>query len=419
LVGGVLAFDNPTTQGQEPKWSPHPYQAPTAEAKERTNLDKPRQDEADVGPAPVQRWRKTEMTVRPSRSLRPTTVVAPAIVLTNPSKADTAPSLEPSTRRNPVIAAKWTPEAEEKPEINLPAEPIRLKTPPIDKQRLIHQESEVPRTFEPPTIPNPFPSSSSENPSSSDRNGSEVRRQDNEDLPPELPSIRSSSNNCDTARDLLRGLDIRNIRVDSSPRFAEGYPSRDRANTKTKEGFRETAELRSWYSISGQEMARGKLFDLVFDSVVIEKEDGSKTTILLRKLSDPDQVYVAEKWGIPVTCSLGDREVAERMFADSVLTWKASGLCHKPLYFEDVQLERYGHEWGPVVQPALSTVRFFGDLAVLPYKMGIHPPNECQYALGYYRPGECAPWTRGPVPISLRGALSQAAFVTGSAWALP
>jgi hypothetical protein len=214
-------------------------------------------------------------------------------------------------------------------------------------------------------------------------------------------------------------LDIRSIRVDSSPNFVEGYPTKDRAVTNTKDKFVTESPVRTWYSITGEEIAKGKLVDLVYGTVVLEQEDGTRTTYLYRRLSDPDQVFVAEAWGIPVTCSLGNQEVAERMFADSVLTWKASGVCHKPLYFEDVQLERYGHEWGPVVQPALSTVRFFGDLAVLPYKMGIHPPHECQYPLGYYRPGDCAPWTHGPVPISLRGALSQAAFVTGTAWILP
>jgi len=45
--------------------------------------------------------------------------------------------------------------------------------------------------------------------------------------------------------------------------------------------------------------------------------------------------------------------------------------------------------------------------------------NECQYALGHYRPGNCAPWTVGPVPISLRGALLQAKVVTGAVLILP
>ena len=66
-------------------------------------------------------------------------------------------------------------------------------------------------------------------------------------------------------------------------------------------------------------------------------------------------------------------------------------LCHKPLYFEDVQLERYGHMAGPWVQPFVSCADFFLRIPILPYEMGLEPPNECIYALGYYRPGSCAP----------------------------
>jgi hypothetical protein len=101
------------------------------------------------------------------------------------------------------------------------------------------------------------------------------------------------------------------------------------------------------------------------------------------------------------------------------MTWKASDLCHKPMYFEEVNLERYGHTAGPVLQPVVSSAHFFANIAVLPYKMGVHTPRECQYALGYYRPGDCAPWIVPPVPISLRGGLSQAAVMTGMFWLIP
>jgi len=93
--------------------------------------------------------------------------------------------------------------------------------------------------------------------------------------------------------------------------------------------------------------------------------------------------------------------------------WKATGLCHKPLYFEDVQLERYGHSWNPVLQPFMSAGHFFASVALLPYHMGINPPGECIYTLGYYRPGSCAPYMIEPFPISLRGAVFEAAAVTG------
>jgi hypothetical protein len=107
-----------------------------------------------------------------------------------------------------------------------------------------------------------------------------------------------------------------------------------------------------------------------------------------------------------------------RHWPGMVYTWKASGLCHKPLYFEDVPLERYGHTWG-YLQPVMSGVHFFGTLPVLPYKMGVEMPWECIYALGYYEPGSCAPYMIYPVPLNLRGALLEAGAWTGGIYLIP
>ncbi len=108
-----------------------------------------------------------------------------------------------------------------------------------------------------------------------------------------------------------------------------------------------------------------------------------------------------------------------RHFAETTFMWKASALCHKPLYFEDVQLERYGHSWGPGVQPVVSSAMFFATVPILPYKMGMDLPWECVYPLGYYRPGDCAPYMIPPVPVSVRGAAAEAAAVTGGILLIP
>ncbi len=239
------------------------------------------------------------------------------------------------------------------------------------------------------------------------------------DPAPRPPRRDGNSGDCDAVRLLAKDLDITKLRIDSSPDFVKGIPNRNRTFPNTKDSFTAKAPIRSWLSYDGVVVAEGKLVDLRLGSVILEKADGNRTSYLLHKLSDADQAYVSENWGLPVTCSIDDRSFPRRDFADTTVTWKASGACHKPLYFEDVQLERYGHEWGPFAQPVISTAHFFGDVIVLPYKMGIHPLNECQYSLGYYRPGSCAPWTVGPVPISLRGALLQAKVITGAALVLP
>jgi hypothetical protein len=120
----------------------------------------------------------------------------------------------------------------------------------------------------------------------------------------------------------------------------------------------------------------------------------------------------------PCECRLEGETFEPRRFATTMMTWKAAGYCHKPLYFEDWNLERYGHSHG-ALDPVLSAAHFFVTLPVLPYKMGVELPWECVYPLGYYRPGSCAPWTVPAVPISCRGFAVEAATVTGLVFLLP
>ena len=122
----------------------------------------------------------------------------------------------------------------------------------------------------------------------------------------------------------------------------------------------------------------------------------------------------------PFECAIDDgQQFSGRCWEQTTYMWKASAMCHKPLYFEDEQLERYGHSFSPCFQPFVSGAHFFLTLPVLPYCMGVEPPCECIYALGYYRPGSCAPYMCNPIPLSPRGALLQAGAVTGAAAVLP
>jgi hypothetical protein len=121
----------------------------------------------------------------------------------------------------------------------------------------------------------------------------------------------------------------------------------------------------------------------------------------------------------PCECRLEGQTYEPRRFATTTFTWKAAGHCHKPLYFEDWQLERYGHSHGGLADPFFSAAHFFVTLPVLPYKMGVELPWECVYPLGYYRPGSCAPWMVPAVPISLRGFAVEAATITGIVFLVP
>jgi hypothetical protein len=120
----------------------------------------------------------------------------------------------------------------------------------------------------------------------------------------------------------------------------------------------------------------------------------------------------------PCECTLGNDQFIWRHWSATTHTFKAAGTCHKPLYFEDVQLERYGHTWNPALQGILSGAHFFANLALLPYHMGINPPNECIYTLGYYRPGLCAPYVIEPFPLSVKGAAFQIGGIASGLWIL-
>ena len=121
----------------------------------------------------------------------------------------------------------------------------------------------------------------------------------------------------------------------------------------------------------------------------------------------------------PCECLLEGESFQPRRFASTTMTWKAAGYCHKPLYFEDWELERYGHSRGMFLDPFIAGAHFFVTLPILPYKAGMQAPWECVYPLGYYRPGSCAPWTVPAVPYSARGFAVQGATVTGLVFLLP
>ncbi len=171
--------------------------------------------------------------------------------------------------------------------------------------------------------------------------------------------------------------------------------------------------VRTWRDMHGNELIQGSISDLRRGYVIINSTQGGEVRLPYARLGDADWLAVSEYWKLPIECGLGPGTPIERCWAPQTATWYASSLCHKPLYFENVQLERYGHSHGPFLQPVASTVHFFGRLFFLPYNTAIHPPNECQYALGFYRPGNCAPWLRDPFPISLAGAVRQGTFYSG------
>lgn len=234
----------------------------------------------------------------------------------------------------------------------------------------------------------------------------------------EGPSRRASGMSCDEFRSRIASQTIDQVSLDISPPYRPDVIDEDEY-MKLKERFDERQESRTWRSIDGRPMGTGRLVDLAYEKAVIVTEFGAREELSINRLSEADLGFISENWGLPTECLLEQVAFTPRRWKPTTVVWAASNLCHKPLYFEEVNLERYGHTAGPVLQPIVSSAHFFANIAVLPYKMGVHSPHECQYALGYYRPGNCAPWIIPPVPLSLKGAWYQAAAVTGTALLVP
>ncbi len=99
---------------------------------------------------------------------------------------------------------------------------------------------------------------------------------------------------------------------------------------------------------------------------------------------------------------------------ETTMMWEAPASSHRPLYFEDINLERHGYKV-PVFQPALSAAHFFGHLPLLPYMMVSDKHRDPQYTLGHYRPGDYAPYSlyvrRFRIDASAAELATAAAFI--------
>lgn len=104
--------------------------------------------------------------------------------------------------------------------------------------------------------------------------------------------------------------------------------------------------------------------------------------------------------------------------ADVFCSYTPWTICYRPLYFEDIKLERYGCNVG-CLQPGLSGVRFFSSIAAMPYKMTVRPPRSCQCSNGFSRCGDCPLPGYGKREFRLDASLVEAAAVAGVVYILP
>jgi hypothetical protein len=110
--------------------------------------------------------------------------------------------------------------------------------------------------------------------------------------------------------------------------------------------------------------------------------------------------------------------------------WDATCLCYQPLYFEEVNAERYGYICNDYcncccspqdcLQSACSAAHFFGTVPALPYCLLAQCPTECVYTLGHYRPATCGvPWRWNYPPCKPGAGAGAAGIYTGLIFAIP
>ena len=87
-------------------------------------------------------------------------------------------------------------------------------------------------------------------------------------------------------------------------------------------------------------------------------------------------------------------DLSGRGWAEFTYAWQAPDLPYHPLYFEEPNLERYGHSAGCILQPVFSGAHFLAAVPALPIRMAFDRPWERVYPLGHARPGSWAPWER-------------------------
>ncbi|MEN0110683.1 MAG: hypothetical protein AAF805_08155 [Planctomycetota bacterium] len=115
---------------------------------------------------------------------------------------------------------------------------------------------------------------------------------------------------------------------------------------------------------------------------------------------------------------LVNADPASPRFVAAPVHWAAPATLSNPLWFEQANVERYGHHRGlcrgdVLTSSAISAAHFFADAATLPWKAFASPASDCDYTLGSYRPGSCNPhpWLRCERPVL--GASGEALAVAG------
>lgn len=109
--------------------------------------------------------------------------------------------------------------------------------------------------------------------------------------------------------------------------------------------------------------------------------------------------------------------------AQSGYHWQptAEGLtfCYQPLYFQEVNVERYGRSFG-IFQPVVSVASFYGRVPLLPYMAFARPARRCTCPPHWTLPGYRIPeWEKHEFVPSFAGGSAEVAALAGLILLIP
>ena len=121
--------------------------------------------------------------------------------------------------------------------------------------------------------------------------------------------------------------------------------------------------------------------------------------------NDPSQLLTQSYETQVIGNNLSYSDLAGRPGLPSNAYWAAPNFYHRPLIFEERNLERYGNQVRH--QHIASAAKFFTTLPLIPYKTG-QAIGRREYTLKDRRPGDYVPYEIEQPPLDKRGAFLQA-----------
>lgn len=120
----------------------------------------------------------------------------------------------------------------------------------------------------------------------------------------------------------------------------------------------------------------------------------------------------------PERPEIGGEGFQQRKFEPMICQVEPSYIVYRRLFFEEKNSERYGWECG-YMQPAISTLYFFRDVALLPHNMATYPCRRFETNAGQCRPGDPTPYLLYPPEFTSSGLIAEAGVIAMFAAIVP